>query len=69
MAAAPVSSTDGGQAASVPTRTLWINAVADPGCGRQQSRGVGDYLWGHFEKHNCVKLLDLAKHCGDCVIL
>ena len=69
MAAAPVSSTEGGQVASVPTRTLRINAVADPGCGRQQSRGVGGYLGDHFEKAHCAKLLDLAKQCGDCVTL
>ena len=46
-----------------------MNSVADPGGGQQQSRGVGHYLWGHFEEHNCVKLLDLAKQCGDCVTL
>ena len=59
-----------GQAASVPTRTLRMNSVADLGGGQQQSRGVGENLWGHFEKKaHCAKLLDLAKQCGDSVIL
>ena len=46
-----------------------MTSVADLGGGQQQSRGVGENLWGHFEKAHCAKLLDLAKQCGDSVIL